>query len=102
MDDDGYQQTKRIVKKEEVLKSEFEEFIEWINSTYEINAINLVYSYDENLKKARIDIWCEKQSDVNKITGPDRLYPQEAKEKQIKHGSKISSVKTDKISTICC
>lgn len=80
--DKEYKQTKRIKLGTEKMKSEFAPLAEWIDKTFDVKTINIIYDtlYD---KKPRVQICFEYEKEKNKFLTSDISYFDKTKQKLI-------------------
>lgn len=80
--DKEYQQTKRIKLGIEKMKAEFVALADWIDATFEVKTINIIYDtlYD---KQPRLQICFEYQSEKNVFLTNDTSYFDKTKQKLI-------------------
>lgn len=86
--DKEYTQTKRIILGTEKMKTEFVPLAEWIDKTYEVKTINIIY--DTLYKTPRIQICFEFKREMNKFLTQDISYFDKTKQKAI--GEKFAEI----------
>ncbi|MCL2119941.1 MAG: hypothetical protein FWH27_16105 [Planctomycetaceae bacterium] len=64
-----YKQTRKIKRGKATLKPEFRELAEWINETYHVHTLNIIYDTMDNGKRPRLEICVEFESDERKLRG---------------------------------
>lgn len=87
--DKEYTQTKRIILGTERMKPEFVPLAEWIDKTFDVRTINIVYDTLDN-KTPRIQICFEYEKEKNKFLTHDISYFDKSKQKVI--GQKFSEI----------
>lgn len=87
--DKEYMQTKRIMLGTEKIKPEFVPLAEWIDDTYDVKTVNIIYDTLDN-KTPRIQICFEFEKEKNKFISQDIFYFDKPKQKAI--GKKFSEV----------
>lgn len=87
--DKEYMQTKRIMLGTEKIKPEFVPLAEWIDDTYDVKTVNIIYDTLDN-KTPRIQICFEFEKEKNKFITQDIFYFDKPKQKAI--GKKFSEV----------
>ena len=80
--DKEYTQTKRIILGTEKMKPEFVPLAEWIDKTYDVKTINIIYDTLDN-KTPRIQICFEYEKEKNKFLTHDISYFDKPKQKEI-------------------
>lgn len=80
--DKEYTQTKRIMLGTEKMKPEFVPLAEWIDKTYDVKTINIIYDTISN-KTPRIQICFEFEKEKNKFLTHDISYFDKSKQKAI-------------------
>ena len=80
--DKEYTQTKRIILGTERMKPEFVPLAEWIDKTFDVRTINIVYDTLDN-KTPRIQICFEYEKEKNKFLTHDISYFDKPKQKEI-------------------
>lgn len=86
--DKEYTQTKRIILGIEKMKAEFKPLAEWIDETYNVKAVNIIY--DTLNKRPRIQICFEFEEEKNKFLTEDFSYFDKTKQKAI--GEKFAEI----------
>lgn len=86
--DKEYTQTKRIILGIERMKAEFKPLAEWIDETYDVKTVNIIY--DTLYKTPRIQICFEFEEEMNKFLTEDISYFNKAKQKAI--GEKFAEI----------
>lgn len=86
--DKEYTQTKRIILGIEKMKAEFKPLAEWIDETYDVKTVNIIY--DTLYKTTRIQICFEFKEEMNKFLTEDISYFDKAKQKAI--GEKFAEI----------
>ncbi|OOG77792.1 hypothetical protein, partial [Flavobacterium sp. A45] len=81
--DKEYTQTKRIILGTDKMKSEFIPLAEWIDKTYDVKTINIIYDTLNN-KTPRIQICFEYENEKNKFLTNDISYFDNTKQKAIR------------------
>lgn len=87
--DKEYTQTKRIFLGTERMKPEFVPLAEWIDKTYDVKTINIIYDTLDN-KTPRVQICFEYEKEKNKFLTHDISYFDKSKQKVI--GQKFSEI----------
>jgi len=87
--DKEYTQTKRIILGTERMRPEFVPLAEWIDKTFDVRTINIVYDTLDN-KTPRIQICFEYEKEKNKFFTHDISYFDKSKQKVI--GQKFSKI----------
>lgn len=87
--DKEYTQTKRIILGKEKMKPEFVPLAEWIDQTYDVKTINIIYDTLDS-KTPRIQICFEFEKEKNKFLTHDISYFDKPKQKAI--GQKFSEI----------
>jgi len=87
--DKEYTQTKRIIRGTEKMKAEFVPLAEWIDKTYEVKTINIIYDTLDN-KTPRIQICFEFEKEKNKFLTQGISYFDKTKQKAI--GEKFAEI----------
>jgi hypothetical protein len=87
--DKEYTQTKRIILGTERMRPEFVPLAEWIDKTFDVRTINIVYDTLDN-KTPRIQICFEYEKEKNKFLTHDISYFDKSKQKVI--GQKFSEI----------
>ena len=87
--DKEYTQTKRIILGTERMRPEFVPLAEWIDKTFDVRTINIVYDTLDN-KTPRIQICFEYEKEKNKFLTHDISYFDKSKQKGI--GQKFSEI----------
>lgn len=87
--DKEYTQTKRIILGTERMKPEFVPLAEWIDKTYDVKTINIIYDLLDN-KTPRIQICFEYEKEKNKFLTHDISYFDKSKQKAI--GEKFTEI----------
>ncbi len=87
--DKEYTQTKRIILGTEKMKPEFVPLAEWIDKTYDVKTINIIYDTLDN-KTPRIQICFEYEKEKNKFLTHDISYFDKPKQKEI--GEKFTEI----------
>jgi len=87
--DKEYTQTKRIILGTERMKPEFVPLAEWIDKTYDVKTINIIYDTLDN-KTPRVQICFEYEKEKNKFLTHDISYFDKPKQKVI--GQKFSEI----------
>jgi hypothetical protein len=87
--DKEYTQTKRIILGTERMKPEFVPLAEWIDKTYDVKTINIIYDTLDN-KTPRVQICFEYEKEKNKFLTHDISYFDKSKQKVI--GQKFSEI----------
>ncbi len=80
--DKEYTQTKRIILGTEKMKEEFVPLAEWIDKTYEVRTVNIIYDLLDN-KRPRIQICFEFEKEQNKFLTNEMSYFDNNKQKAI-------------------
>jgi hypothetical protein len=80
--DKEYTQTKSIILGTEKMKPEFVPLAEWIDKTYDVKTINIIYDTLDN-KTPRIQICFEYEKEKNKFLTHDISYFDKPKQKEI-------------------
>lgn len=80
--DKDYIQTKRIILRTDKMKPEFVPLAEWIDKTYDVKTINIIYDTLDN-KTPRIQICFEYENEKNKFLTDDISYFDKPKQKAI-------------------
>lgn len=80
--DKAYTKTKRILHGTEKMKPEFVPLAEWIDNTYDVRTINIVYDTLGD-KAPRIEICFEFEKEMQKFITSDASYYDKAKQKAI-------------------
>lgn len=80
--DKEYTQTKRIILGTEKMKAEFVPLADWIDKTYDVKTINIIYDTLDN-KTPRIQICFEFEKEKNKFLTQDISYFDKTKQKAI-------------------
>lgn len=80
--DKAYTQTKRIILGTDKMKPEFVPLAEWIDKTYDVKTINIIYDTLDN-KTPRIQICFEFEKEKNKFLTHDISYFDKPKQKAI-------------------
>jgi hypothetical protein len=87
--DKEYTQTKRIILGTEKMKPEFVPLADWIDKTYDVKTINIIYDTLDN-KTPRIQICFEYEKEKNKFLTHDISYFDKLKQKAI--GQKFTEI----------
>jgi len=87
--DKEYTQTKRIMLGTDKMKTEFVPLAEWIDNTYDVKTINIIYDTVDN-KTPRIQICFEYEKEKNKFLTHDISYFDKSKQKEI--GEKFTEI----------
>lgn len=87
--DKEYTQTKRIMLGTDKMKPEFVPLAEWIDKTYYVKTINIIYDKLDN-KTPRIQICFEYEKEKNKFLTHDISYFDKSKQKAI--GQKFTEI----------
>lgn len=87
--DKEYTQTKRIILGTERMKPEFVPLAEWIDKTFDVKTINIIYDTLDN-KTPRIQICFEYEKEKNKFLTHDISYFDKSKQKAI--GEKFTEI----------
>lgn len=87
--DKEYTQTKRIILGTERMKPEFAPLAEWIDKTFDVKTINIIYDTVDN-KTPRIQICFEYEKEKNKFLTHDISYFDKSKQKAI--GEKFTEI----------
>lgn len=87
--DKEYTQTKRIILGTERMKPEFVPLAEWIDKTYDVKTINIIYDTLDN-KTPRVQICFEYEKEKNKFLTHDISYFDKSKQKAI--GEKFTEI----------
>jgi hypothetical protein len=87
--DKDYTQTKRIMLGKDKMKPEFVPLAEWIDKTYDVKTINIIYDTLDN-KTPRIQICFEYEKEKNKFLTHDISYFDKTKQKAI--GEKFTEI----------
>ena len=87
--DKEYRQTKRIILGTERMKAEFVPLAKWIDKTYDVKTINIIYDTLDN-KTPRIQICFEFDKEKNKFLTHNISYFDKPKQKAI--GQKFSEI----------
>ena len=87
--DKEYTQTKRIILGTERMKPEFVPLAEWIDKTFDVKTINIIYDLLDN-KIPRIQICFEYEKEKNKFLTHDISYFDKSKQKAI--GEKFTEI----------
>jgi hypothetical protein len=87
--DKEYTLTKRIILGAEQMMPEFVPLAEWIDKTYDVKTINIIYDTLDN-KTPRIQICFEFEQEKNKFLTRDLSYCDKSKQKAI--GQKFSEI----------
>jgi hypothetical protein len=87
--DKEYTQTKRIILGTERMRPEFVPLAKWIDKTFDVRTINIVYDTLDN-KTPRIQICFEYEKEKNKFLTHDISYFDKSKQKVI--GQKFSEI----------
>lgn len=87
--DKEYTQTKRIMLGTDKMKPEFVPLAEWIDKTYDVKTINIIYDTLDN-KTPRIQICFEYEKEKNKFLTHDISYFDKSKQKAI--GQKFTEI----------
>lgn len=87
--DKEYTQTKRIILGTERMKPEFVPLAEWIDKTYDVKTINIIYDTLDN-KTPRVQICFEYEKEKNKFLTYDISYFDKSKQKAI--GEKFTEI----------
>jgi len=87
--DKEYTQTKRIILGAERMKPEFVPLAEWIDKTFDVKTINIIYDTLDN-KTPRIQICFEYEKEKNMFLNHDISYFDKSKQKAI--GQKFSEI----------
>lgn len=87
--DKEYTQTKRIILGTERMKPEFVPLAEWIDQTFDVKTINIIYDTLDN-KTPRIQICFEYEKEKNKFLTHDISYFDKSKQKAI--GEKFTEI----------
>jgi len=87
--DKEYTQTKRIILGTDKMKTEFVPLADWIDKTYEVKTINIIYDTLYN-KTPRIQICFEFEKEKNKFLTHDISYFDKSKQTAI--GQKFSEI----------
>lgn len=80
--DKEYTQTKRIILRTERMKPEFVPLAEWIDKTFDVKTINIIYDTLDN-KTPRVQICFEYEKEKNKFLTHDISYFDKTKQKAI-------------------
>lgn len=89
LSDKEYTQTKRIILGTERMKPEFAPLAEWIDKTFDVKTINIIYETVDN-KTPRIQICFEYEKEKNKFLTHDISYFDKSKQKAI--GEKFTEI----------
>lgn len=87
--DKEYVQTKRIILGTERMKPEFVPLAEWIDKTFDVKTINIIYDTLDN-KTPRVQICFEYENEENKFLTHDISYFNKSKQKLI--GEKFTEI----------
>jgi hypothetical protein len=87
--DKEYTQTKRIILGTERMKPEFVPLAEWIDKTFNVKTINIIYDTLDN-KTPRVQICFEYEKEKNKFLTNDTSYFDKSKQKAI--GEKFTEI----------
>ena len=87
--DKEYKQTKRIMLGTDKMKTEFVPLAEWIDNTYDVKTINIIYDTVDN-KTPRIQICFEYEKEKNKFLTHGISYFDKSKQKAI--GEKFTEI----------
>lgn len=87
--DKEYTQTKRIMLGTDKMKPEFVPLAEWIDKTYDVKTINIIYDTLDN-KTPRIQICFEYEKEKNKFLTHDISYFDKSKQQAI--GQKFTEI----------
>ncbi len=87
--DKEYTQTKRIILGTERMKPEFVPLAEWIDKTFNVKTINIIYDTLDN-KTPRVQICFEYEKEKNKFLTNDISYFDKSKQKAI--GEKFTEI----------
>jgi hypothetical protein len=87
--DKEYTQTKRIILGTDKMKPEFVPLADWIDKTYDVKTINIIYDTLDN-KTPRIQICFEYEEEKNKFLTHDISYFDKSKQKAI--GQKFTEI----------
>jgi hypothetical protein len=87
--DKEYAQTKRIMLGTDKMKAEFIPLAEWIDKTYEVQTINIIYDTLDN-KTPRVQICFEFEKEKDKFMSHDISYFDKTKQKAI--GDKFKEI----------
>src|SRR5690554_3385780 len=87
--DKEYTQTKRIMLGIDKMKPEFVPLAEWIDKTYNVKTINIIYDTLDN-KTPRIQVCFEYEKEKNKFLTQDISYFDKSKQKAI--GRKFTEI----------
>ena len=87
--DKEYTQNKRIILGTDKMKPEFVPLADWIDKTYDVKTINIIYDTLDN-KTPRIQICFEYEEEKNKFLTHDISYFDKSKQKAI--GQKFTEI----------
>src|SRR5690349_13460073 len=81
--DKDYRETKQIMLGKATMKSEFRQLADWIDKTYGVKTINIVYDTIDNGKRPRLEICFEFEKERTKFLDQNNMNFDEKKQKAI-------------------
>ena len=91
--DKGYKETKQIMLRKKVMKSEFKPLAEWIDRTYGVKTINVFYDTIDKGTRPRLEICFEHSREKSQFKGSDGFNFDSDKQKTIGKKFKETLVK---------